>query len=65
MKEYRDLSVAVEESAVFQAKENLILRRETHLDQLTDKLPEERLRRVIAPILAGDAETDQFRLDDG
>jgi hypothetical protein len=31
----------------------LILRRETHLDQLTDKLQEERVRRVIEPLLAG------------
>lgn len=36
-----------------QAKEILIERRQTHLDQLTDKLREERVRRVIEPILAG------------
>ena len=39
---------------VADARENLILRRETHLDQLTDKLREPRVHRVIAPILAGD-----------
>jgi hypothetical protein len=38
---------------IYTAKENLILRRETHLDQLTDKLKEERVRRVIAPMLQG------------
>ncbi len=38
-----------------QAKENLILRRVTHLDQLADKLREERVRRVIEPMLAGTA----------
>ena len=38
-----------------EAKENLILRRETHLDQLADKLQEERVRRVIEPMLAGAA----------
>jgi hypothetical protein len=38
---------------VDEARENLILRRETHLDQLTDKLQEERVRRVIEPLLAG------------
>ena len=38
---------------IYEAKENLILRRETHLDQLADKLKEERVRRVVAPILQG------------
>ncbi|CAN2045541.1 AAA+ ATPase domain-containing protein [Candidatus Magnetomoraceae bacterium gMMP-13] len=37
-----------------QAKENLIYRRETHLDQLSDKLKENRVQRVIEPILSGD-----------
>jgi hypothetical protein len=35
------------------AKENLILRRVTHLDQLADKLREPRVRRIIEPMLAG------------
>ena len=35
------------------AREQLIRRRETHLDQLTDKLQEERVRRVIEPLLSG------------
>ena len=35
------------------AKELLIQRRQTHLDQLTDKLQEERVRKVVEPILAG------------
>ncbi len=35
-----------------EARENLISRRETHLDQLADKLREERVRRVIEPVLA-------------
>ena len=39
-----------------QAKENLILRRVTHLDQLADKLREERVRRVVEAILTGDRE---------
>ncbi len=41
------------ERDVFEAREALILRRETHLDQLTDKLREPRVRRVIEPLLAG------------
>ncbi|MCP4150562.1 MAG: hypothetical protein GY757_22640 [bacterium] len=49
---------------ILQAKENLILRRETHLDQLTDKLSEERVRRVIEPILACAGEAERIPLDD-
>ena len=41
------------ERDVFEAREALILRRETHLDQLTDKLREPRVRRVIEPLLSG------------
>ena len=39
--------------AVRQAQEQLILRRETHLDQLADKLQENRVRRVVEPLLSG------------
>ena len=42
------------EADVFEAREALILRRETHLDQLADKLREPRVRRVIEPLLGGD-----------
>jgi hypothetical protein len=37
-----------------QAKDILIERHETHLDSLGERLREERVRRVIQPILAGD-----------
>ncbi len=54
MKANRDRSVTLSAEMVTDARENLILRRETHLDQLADKLREPRVHRVIAPILAGD-----------
>jgi hypothetical protein len=38
---------------IVEAQEQLILRRETHLDQLTDKLQEDRVRRVVEPLLSG------------
>ena len=47
-----------------QAKENLILRRETHLDQLADKLKEDRVRSVIQPLLTGTTEVSEIREDD-
>ena len=40
-------------AAIIEAKERLILRRETHLDQLADKLQEERVRRLVEPLLSG------------
>ena len=39
--------------AVLDAQEQLILSRETHLDQLADKLQEERVRSVVGPLLSG------------
>ncbi len=51
----RDRSRPVDVDLIDQAKENLILRRVTHLDQLADKLREARVRRVIEPMLAGTA----------
>ena len=46
-------------AAIIEAKEHLILRRETHLEQLTDKLKEARVQRVVEPLLSG-AETRHF-----
>ena len=54
MKEGRDRARPIEAGVVYRAKENLILRRETHLDQLADKLQEERVRRVVGPLLEGE-----------
>lgn len=44
---------AIETHDVYEAREKLILRRDTHIDQLTDKLREPRVRRVIEPLLSG------------
>ena len=48
-----DRSRAVTEADMLDAREALILRRDTHLDQLTDKLKEARVWRVIEPLLTG------------
>ena len=48
-----DRSRPIDAEAIRAAREQLILRRETHLDQLTDKLQEERVRRVVEPLLSG------------
>lgn len=61
---YRDRTRTIDEEAVETVKEQMILARVTHLEQLTDKLDEDRVRRVIEPILAGDAEPERLPLDD-
>lgn len=63
MKENRDRSRVIAGETMRQAKEELVLRRETHLDQLADKLREPRVRRVIQPILEGDT-LDETALGD-
>jgi hypothetical protein len=54
IKPNRDRSVVIDLDKMREAREALILRNDTHLDQLTDKLREERVRRVIEPMLLGD-----------
>ena len=49
----RDRSRAIDVEDINDAREELILSRRTHLDQLAHKLEEERVRRVVEPILAG------------
>ncbi|MDE2740135.1 MAG: AAA-like domain-containing protein [Gemmatimonadota bacterium] len=49
----RNRSHPVVAEALLVAQEQLIRRRETHLDQLADKLKEERVRRVVEPLLSG------------
>lgn len=60
----RDRTAAITPDMIITAKENLIQRRETHLDQLIDKLKEERVRRVISPILEGDTAPENIPTDD-
>ena len=60
----RDRSLEVTADAIQDARQQMILRRETHLDQLTDKLQEERLRRVVEPILSGASAADSIAADD-
>lgn len=64
LKPNRDRSKAITVEMVAQAKEQLILRRETHIDQLVDKLSEERVRQVIEPMLTGADNPNRISTDD-
>ncbi len=57
MKVNRDRTIAITADMIREAKEQLILSRQTHLDQLSDKLKEERVRKVIEPIIIGEHST--------
>ena len=58
MKENRDLSVRIIPEMIDKAIENIIYRRDTHIDILIDKLEEPRVRKVIEPMLANSDDTD-------
>ncbi len=49
---------------VIESREVLIRRRDTHLDQLADKLREPRVKRVIEPLLSGDPDAVAYQTDD-
>ena len=58
MRENRNRSVRIIPEMIDKAIENLIYRRDTHIDILIDKLEEPRVRRVIEPMLANEDEVD-------
>ncbi len=60
----QDRTLEVGEADVGKAAERLILRRDTHLDQLLEKLKEERVQRVIEPLLNGVASRWRFDPED-
>jgi hypothetical protein len=49
-----DYTKPVTTELVNQAIQNIILRRDTHIDSLLERLKEERVRKVIEPIIVGD-----------
>jgi hypothetical protein len=58
-----DYSQAVTADMVEEAIQTIILRRDTHIDSLLERLKEERVRKVVEPIIIGeyvDVTTDDF-----
>jgi hypothetical protein len=60
----KDRSRTIDAELYLQARERLIQGRATHLDQLTDKLQEPRIHRVISKILAGETDIGAVSTDD-
>jgi type II secretory pathway predicted ATPase ExeA len=68
--ENRDRAIVIDAVKMRAAREALILRNDSHLDQLVDKLKEPRVRAVIEPMLTGEAHSPdladrQYLLDLG
>ena len=59
MRENRDRTIRIIPEMMYRAQERIIYRRDTHIDILIDKLREDRVRRVIGPMLAGETDTDE------
>jgi hypothetical protein len=59
-----DYTKPVTAALVSEAIQNIILRRDTHIDSLLERLKEERVRKVIEPVILGDSfidrESDDF-----
>lgn len=53
MMENRDRSIRIIPEMIYRAQEQIIYRRDTHIDILIDKLREPRVKHIIEPILAG------------
>ncbi|HPG31635.1 MAG TPA: AAA-like domain-containing protein, partial [bacterium] len=60
----KDRSKPITKEHIESAKENMILRRDTHIDILIDKLSEARVQKVIEPILYSEEETENLSIDD-
>ncbi len=59
-----DLSKPITVDKVEQAIQNIVLRRDTHIDSLLERLKEPRVRKVIEPIITGTAGMLDFASDD-
>jgi hypothetical protein len=64
MKQMRDRTITITDEHIQKAGQNLIVRRETHIDQLIDKLREERVQKIIEPILMGENTPEKAHDDD-
>ena len=58
MEENRDRTVKITPEMLYRAQEQIIYRRDTHIDQLIDKLKEPEVKRVIEPMLANSQQSD-------
>lgn len=63
-RDVKDRSIAITVEHVDAAKETIIVERRTHIDSLVSKLREERVRKILDPMLVGDQTADDVLDDD-
>ncbi len=59
-----DTSISITDTMIDQAAHTIILRRDTHIDSLLERLKEPRVRRVVEPIILGAQITADYLSDD-
>jgi hypothetical protein len=59
-----DFSIEITPEMIDQAAYTLVLRRDTHIDSLLERLKEPRVRRVVQPIILGEEMTADYLSDD-
>lgn len=59
-----DRSQPITKDIIEQAKEELIKRRDTHIDVLVDRLSEPRVRHIMDAIISGTGQEENFKTDD-
>ena len=59
-----DRNQPITKDVIERAKETLIARRDTHIDQLVHKLQEPRVRKIIDAIISGKDVPEEFPIDD-
>ncbi len=59
-----DRTQPITKDIIERAKDVLILRRDTHIDQLVHKLEEPRVRRILDAIISGTGQEESFKIDD-
>ncbi len=60
----KDTSIAITKSMIEKAVKDIILSRDVHIDSLLERLHEERVRKVIEPVILGFAEDIDYLSDD-
>lgn len=64
MRDVRDRSQPITKEAMERARDELILRRDTHLDVLIDRLKEARVAHIIDAVIAGERRPTPFPTED-
>ena len=63
-RDVKDRSLPITLEVMERSREALIVRQDTHIDALIDKLSENRVRQIMDEIIAGNVEMVQFPQDD-